>query len=66
MKDKQKAMALGLKKLKPQDCLGCHQSKPSHSLLGRPAFDFPTFWKKIAHGRQKDSESKPVVDYGGM
>jgi YVTN family beta-propeller protein len=66
MKDKQKAAAMGLKKLVPQDCMTCHQPKPSHSLLGRPPFDFPAFWTKIAHGRQKGSESKPIVDYGGM
>ena len=31
-------------------CMGCHKSKPSHEALGKPAFDFDKYIKKIAHG----------------
>jgi mono/diheme cytochrome c family protein len=33
-----------------EQCMTCHKEKPSHVVLGRPAFDFDTAWKKIAHG----------------
>jgi YVTN family beta-propeller protein len=31
-------------------CMGCHKHKPSHEALGKPAFNFDTYLKKIAHG----------------
>ncbi len=49
MKDKEKAKSLGLRKATKEDCLVCHKSKPSHAVLGRPPFDFETFWSRIKH-----------------
>lgn len=33
-----------------EQCMDCHKEKPSHAVLRRPAFDFETYWKKVAHG----------------
>jgi YVTN family beta-propeller protein len=49
MRDKKKSADLGLKKATKEDCLICHKAKPSHEMLGRPPFNFETFWSKIKH-----------------
>ncbi len=49
MKDRKKAADLGLKKATREDCLVCHKQKPSHAVLGRPPFDYETFWSRIKH-----------------
>lgn len=49
MRDKKKSADLGLKKATKEDCLVCHKAKPSHEILGRPPFNFDTFWSKIKH-----------------
>jgi YVTN family beta-propeller protein len=50
MKDKQKAIGLGLViPQRPEYCLGCHAPKPSHSELKKPPFDLKTAWEKIKH-----------------
>jgi hypothetical protein len=61
MRDKQKAVSMGLRLLSPQDCLNCHKQKPTHAKLGRPPFDFAVMWKKIIHGSRLDPSkiSKP-------
>ncbi len=67
MKDKQKAISMGLRLLTPQDCLNCHKPKPSHTKLGRPPFDFEAFWKKIVHGTQLDPRKAiKSEEYKGM
>jgi YVTN family beta-propeller protein len=49
MRNKEKAKAVGLRKATKEDCLGCHKEKPSHKVLGRPPFDFDTFWSRVKH-----------------
>ncbi len=49
MRDKQKSADLGLKKATREDCLICHAQKPSHEALGRPPFNYDTFWSRIKH-----------------
>ncbi len=49
MKDKQKAISLGLRMPTKEVCLDCHKPKPSHAFLNRKPFDFDEFYKKIAH-----------------
>ncbi len=49
MKDREMAKSLGLKKATREDCLVCHKQKPSHKVLGRPNFDFDSFWSRVKH-----------------
>jgi hypothetical protein len=49
MKDKEKAISLGLRLPSRELCLSCHQSKPSHAFMHRELFNFDTFYKKIVH-----------------
>ena len=49
MRDKKRAVELGLMKAKPEDCLSCHKAKPSHEILGRPPFNYDSFWSRIKH-----------------
>jgi YVTN family beta-propeller protein len=63
MKDRQKALAAGLRMPTEQDCLSCHAPKPSHQLLGKPAFDYDKAILKISC---KDREGKGRAEYTGM
>ncbi len=49
MKDKQKAISLGLRMPTRDFCLTCHQAKPSHAFMNRKPFNFDEFYKKIVH-----------------
>ena len=49
MRDRQKAMSVGLILPTRQVCMDCHTAKPSHKLLGRKPFDFDTMYEKIVH-----------------
>ena len=49
MRDKQKAISLGLRLPSRDLCMNCHKAKPSHSFMGKKPFDFDTSYKKIVH-----------------
>jgi YVTN family beta-propeller protein len=49
MKDKQKAISMGLQLPSRVLCMNCHQPKPSHEFMHRDSFDFDVFYKKIVH-----------------
>ena len=49
MKDKQKAISLGLRMPTKEVCLNCHITKPSHEFMNKKPFDFEESYKKIAH-----------------
>jgi len=49
MKNKQEAIALGLRMPTKEVCLNCHKAKPSHEFMNRKPFDFEEMYKKIAH-----------------
>jgi len=49
MKDRQKALSLGLRLPDRTLCMGCHKAKPSHSFMEKKPFDFDTSYKKIVH-----------------
>jgi hypothetical protein len=49
MKDKQKALSLGLRLPDRNLCMDCHKAKPSHAFMEKKPFDFDTSYKKIVH-----------------
>jgi len=49
MKDRQKAMSLGLIRPGREVCMNCHQAKPSHESLHKKPFDFEAAYSKIKH-----------------
>lgn len=50
MKDRERAMTLGLKVPDKETCLICHRHKGSHAaVLGERPFDLETAWQQIAH-----------------
>ncbi|MBZ5498670.1 MAG: beta-propeller fold lactonase family protein [Acidobacteriia bacterium] len=49
MKNKQQAIALGLRMPTKEVCLNCHMAKPSHEFMNKKPFDFEESYKKIAH-----------------
>jgi YVTN family beta-propeller protein len=56
MRDRKKAMALGLKIPKEEDCLTCHKPKPSHQMLGKKPFDFKAAWTRISHSLKEEKK----------
>ncbi len=49
MKNKQQAIALGLRVPAKDVCMNCHLEKPSHEFMHLKPFDFEEMYKKIAH-----------------
>jgi len=49
MKNKQQAIALGLRVPAKDVCMNCHLEKPSHAFMHLKPFDFEEMYKKIAH-----------------
>ena len=49
MKDRKKAMSLGLILPTKDVCMSCHKPKPSHEFMHRQAFDFERNYQKIVH-----------------
>jgi formate-dependent nitrite reductase cytochrome c552 subunit len=49
MKNKQQAIALGLRVPAKDVCMNCHLEKPSHAFMHLKPFDFEDMYKKIAH-----------------
>ena len=59
MKDPARRAQAGLVEPGKDGCLSCHMEKPSHAVLGKPAFEFVRAWTKIAHGpKAKETASK--------
>jgi len=49
MKDRKRAMSLGLIRPTKDVCMSCHKPKPSHEFMHRSPFDFDTNYQKIVH-----------------
>lgn len=49
MRNKPKAMSVGLRMPTKEVCLGCHMEKPSHAFMNIKPFNFEEMYKKIAH-----------------
>jgi YVTN family beta-propeller protein len=49
MKDREKAMSLGLILPTRDVCMGCHAPKPSHAFMLRKPFDFDSAYSRIKH-----------------
>ena len=49
MKDREKAMSLGLIVPTRDVCMGCHAPKPSHAFMLRKPFDFDSAYSRIKH-----------------
>lgn len=49
MKNKQRAISLGLQVPAKDVCMNCHLNKPSHAFMHLKPFDFEEMYKKIAH-----------------
>lgn len=59
MRDKERAMANGLRRLSRDECLICHRAKGSHdAVLKKAPFQPTEAWKLIAHSRP---EEKPAL-----
>ncbi len=49
MKDRQRAMSLGLIRPTGDLCMGCHKPKPSHEFMNKKPFDFESAYSRIKH-----------------
>ncbi len=49
MKNRQQAIALGLRVPAKDVCMDCHQEKPSHEFMHLKPFNFDEMYKRIAH-----------------
>jgi hypothetical protein len=49
MKDKNKAMSLGLIMPTKDICMSCHAPKPSHEFMKKKPFDFEAAYSRIKH-----------------
>jgi hypothetical protein len=49
MKDRKKAVSVGLRLPDRTLCMDCHKAKPSHAFMEKKPFDFDTSYKKIVH-----------------
>ena len=59
MRDGASRKAAGLGKLRKEECLRCHELRPSHAILGKPAFAHEKMWARIAHRNSaKPTETK--------
>jgi hypothetical protein len=47
--DKETTVKVQLKRLTKEDCMICHNEKPSHEILKGKKFDYEKGWKRIAH-----------------